>query len=442
MDAQLEHTAEVEISGGTKATLYLLGAFFAGAALLVLWKLIAALARPFQLAQPKQKRPAKPFAAHLQPRAAHKATPQTQSGNTSGGEASRQSIKHLLKQSKKQPHSSQAADAGSHSPLYLNTLKGHGDLVTGLGWSPDGRALATACEDRTIRVFDLSGSLTSSNVNFRRRAVTCGLVDVAFGQSANQLVVLTKGSLDAASLAMLDLNSNFSTMWELNNAHGGGAALTVDGCSRGVFATCGQKTDFKLFSSLGKQLAALDSSGLTNHGISLSAHGQKTFVAAATFTADVKIHEILFDRAGAFSKTAKVMDLKGHSRQVSAVAFSPDGRRAVTASQDHSLRVWNLDVRYQQQEDPKCLVNVQQSVPNGRSYEHLAYGAHGVIAASFERSVHMIDSASGAVVSIIEDAHTAVTYLQWSPVPRRIDGDEAYVLATGGDRRVRLWRST
>lgn len=34
--------------------------------------------------------------------------------------------------------------------------------------------------------------------------------------------------------------------------------------------------------------------------------------------------------------------------------------------------------------------------------------------------MHMIDSASGAVVSIIEDAHTAVTYLQWSPVPCRI----------------------
>lgn len=43
-------------------------------------------------------------------------------------------------------------------------------------------------------MFDLSGSLTSSNINFRRKPVTRGLVDVAFGQSANQLVVLTKGS--------------------------------------------------------------------------------------------------------------------------------------------------------------------------------------------------------------------------------------------------------
>jgi WD40 repeat protein len=53
---------------------------------------------------------------------------------------------------------------------------------------------------------------------------------------------------------------------------------------------------------------------------------------------------------------------QGHSRQVSAVAFSPDGRKAVTASQDHSLRVWNLSVRYAQLEDPKIVVNVQQQV--------------------------------------------------------------------------------
>jgi hypothetical protein len=138
---------------------------------------------------------------------------------------------------------------------------------------------------------------------------------------------------------------------------------------------------------------------------------------------------------------------QGHTRQVSAVAFSPDGRKAVTASQDHSMQIWNLAVRYQQQEDPKCLVNVQQQVcltciehlafresialmlrrqafttaaqvPNGQSYELLAFGAHGVIAAALGRTLHMIDSASGAVMSVIDDAHSPVAYLQWSPVPR------------------------
>jgi len=43
--------------------------------------------------------------------------------NTSGSEAPGHSLKQLVKKSKKQPQGSSAVDAGSHSPLYLNTLK-------------------------------------------------------------------------------------------------------------------------------------------------------------------------------------------------------------------------------------------------------------------------------------------------------------------------------
>lgn len=85
---------------------------------------------------------------------------------------------------------SELMPTGSHARTCC--WQGHGDLVTGLAWSSDGQALATACEESTIRVFNLSGDLTSSNINFRRKDVKRGLVDVAFGQ-AKQLVVLTKG---------------------------------------------------------------------------------------------------------------------------------------------------------------------------------------------------------------------------------------------------------
>ncbi len=59
-------------------------------------------------------------------------------------------------------------------------------------------------------------------------------------------------------------------------------------------------------------------------------------------------------------------------------------------------------------------------LPANQSYTHLAYGAHNVIAAGLDRTVHMIDGSSGSVLQVIEDAHIQLTYLQWSPVPRRI----------------------
>ncbi len=59
-------------------------------------------------------------------------------------------------------------------------------------------------------------------------------------------------------------------------------------------------------------------------------------------------------------------------------------------------------------------------MPKGKSYELLSYGGHGVIAGGLDRAVHMIDSASGAVLAVIDDAHTHLTYLSWSPTPRSV----------------------
>ena len=53
------------------------------------------------------------------------------------------------------------------------------------------------------------------------------------------------------------------------------------------------------------------------------------------------------------------MDLKGHRSQIMTAAFSPDNKRAVTASKDLTLRIWNIDVRYSLSEDPKTLLNVR-----------------------------------------------------------------------------------
>jgi hypothetical protein len=59
-------------------------------------------------------------------------------------------LKTLIKQSKKaesQKDSTKDDKAANHH-LFINTLKGHTDLVQGLSWSLDGRFIATACDDQ------------------------------------------------------------------------------------------------------------------------------------------------------------------------------------------------------------------------------------------------------------------------------------------------------
>ena len=119
-------------------------------------------------------------------------------------------------------------------------------------------------------------------------------------------------------------------------------------------------------------------------------------------------------------------------------------------------------------------------VPAGRCYTRIALGPGGVIAASYDRCLHFIDSQSGRLLQGIDDAHdAAITQLAWRPEPASIGmvvamynwdyqlalfvvypgaleaavndsgtavrADEkqaAAVLATAGmDKRVRLWKA-
>jgi WD40 repeat protein len=40
---------------------------------------------------------------------------------------------------------------------------------------------------------------------------------------------------------------------------------------------------------------------------------------------------------------APLTSLSGHAGAINSISFSPDGRRAVTASDDHTVREWNAD---------------------------------------------------------------------------------------------------
>lgn len=73
-------------------------------------------------------------------------------------------------------------------------LQGHTDHVGGVAFSADGSCLATACEDRVVRLFKLADA-AAKNLTFMKHNMTSTPVDVAFGSASNTLAVTSKGSL-------------------------------------------------------------------------------------------------------------------------------------------------------------------------------------------------------------------------------------------------------
>lgn len=338
--------------------------------------------------------------------------------------------------------------------LFICTLRGHTDAVTGLAFSRDGSALATACEDRELRVFTLprDNIYTEKALPFTSHNLRQGIQDVAFGASSKSLAVLTRGLANAPGLCFVDVShkdaaiaTTVDLLFSSRNAiglclRGSFSSGLTDGAPIVVAASQGPELVLHVAGAGLPLLSKVDTGGMITYGVAVSEHGR--FVAAATFASDVKIYEVTTDRAGIFSGVVKVMDLKGHRKKISAVSFSPDETHAVTASEDGTIMIWNINVRYKQQEDPKLIAHVGAPEPR-HPVTKLAWGSGGHIAAVCGSNLYFLDSRSGDVVKSVIDAHSQeITDLAWAP--ERYGGPQGavrVVATAGADGRVRLWQA-
>ncbi len=363
------------------------------------------------------------------------------------------SLKSLIKNSKKSGGATSGPDRHADSELFINGLRGHTDSVTGLAFSSDGKSLATACEDRCLRVYDLTVDIAGKNIPFKQFDLTRhGVHDVAFSVNSTHVSVMTQGGVHSAGICFLDISQKEAAILVhsenifvdkkvnaglcLRGSGGSGAANNFP-----VIVAASPNSELNVYLSAPSLplLKKLDTGGFNNYNVAISNDGR--FIAAATFASDVKIYEVEFDRAGNNTGVKKVMDLKGHRSKITAVEFSPDSRFAVTASEDGTLRIWDINVRYKQQEDPKTVVN--EGSPTGKTtISKFAWGRGGQIAAVAASDIYLLSGSTGKVVDVIYGAHSGdINDIVWSPV--KVEGPQGVMtlLATAGtDGRVRFWR--
>ncbi|KAL8495493.1 hypothetical protein ACS0TY_019581 [Phlomoides rotata] len=231
---------------------------------------------------------------------------------------------------------SHAADKDVHKKhhhLDLNTLKGHGDAVTGLCFSPDARSLATACGDGVVRVFRLDDA-SSKSFKFLRINLPAGghPTAVVFAGDASSIVVSSQ-ALSGSSLYMYGEEKPKTTgdqkqpsklplpeiKWENHKVHDKKAIITLVGTEAtygsadgsAIVLSCSEGTDIKLWhGKTGKTLGNVDTNQLKNTMATISPNGR--FIAAAAFTADVKVWEIVYSKDGSVKEILNVMQLKGH----------------------------------------------------------------------------------------------------------------------------------
>lgn len=289
---------------------------------------------------------------------------------------------------------------------------------------------------------------------------------IAFSEGASSVVVAAQ-ALSGASLYMYgDVSAKPSgedkqhaklplpeIKWEHQKIHGKNSVLTLvgvcatygSGDGSTIIASCSEATDIKLWhGKSGKDLGNVDTNQLKNNMATISPNGR--FLAAAAFTADVKVWEIIYSKDGSVKEIVKVMQLKGHKSAVTWLCFTPNSEQIITASKDGSIRIWNINVRYHLDEDPKTLkafaIPLHDAKGSVSHYDHISISPNGkILAVTSGSTLQWLCAESGSVLDTADKAHEGdIMGITWASQLIPVGGGPRMVLATAGaDKKVKLW---
>jgi WD40 repeat protein len=292
------------------------------------------------------------------------------------------------------------------------TLRGHKAQVESVAWSPDGRLLASAGDEPSIKIWDPA---TGQDIRTL----------VGHTKDVNRLAFCGDGRrLASASNDGTAIIWDVSTGKKLQVLHG--HQVATDKSAPRVFgvafspdetlvATASPDRTVKLWDlSNGQCLRTFTGHADTVHNVAFSPDGQ--VIASASNDRTVKLWDV---KTGLELRT-----LTGHSHWVYCVSFSPDGRLLASGSEDRTLRVWNFvtgDEVGRLRGHAECIYSLAFS-PDGNR----------LATASTDHSIKIWEVQTGQELLALKGHAARVNSAAFSP-------DGHWLASCSEDQTVKLW---